>query len=231
MNWNERLKQARTAKNMNKSEMARQLGVSAPTVTQWESGTIASLSGKNLANICQLLDVSAEWLLHGTPSPETASATPSIQGTPVQYRQENDPDFVPVRMVRLLLSAGISGFRTEPEYEADALLKMSRFWVEKNGYSLEHLIAIKIRGESMEPSLYDGDVVIINTADTTPSDAAVFAVNYEGEAVVKRMMRDAGEWWLTSDNPDNRRFPKKRCRGGSECMPVGRVVWREGSRI
>ena len=82
----------------------------------------------------------------------------------------------------------------------------------------------------MEPSLYDGDVVIINTADTTPSDATVFAVNYEGEAVVKRMMRDAGEWWLTSDNPDNRRFPKKLCRGG-ECMLVGRVVWREGSRI
>jgi len=230
MNWNQRLKQARTANNMTKSQMARALGVSAPTVSQWESGTIASLSGKNMTNICQLLGVSAEWLLEGKTSRDTIIEPLPLKGAPVGYRQEDDPDFVAVRMVRLLLSAGISGFRTEPEYEADALLKMNRFWIEKNGYSLDHLIATKIRGESMEPSLYDGDVVIINTADTTPSDATVFAVNYEGEAVVKRMMRDAGEWWLTSDNPDNRRFPKKLCRGG-ECMLVGRVVWREGSRI
>ena len=116
MNWNERLRQARTANHMTKSEMARKLGVSAPTVTQWEAGTIASLSGKNMANICQLLGISAEWLLHGTTSRDTIlEPLPSDAGQ-TQYRQEDDPDFVSIRMVKLRLSAGISGFQTEPEY-------------------------------------------------------------------------------------------------------------------
>jgi len=230
MTWNERLRQARTANHITKSEMARKLGVSAPTVTQWESGAIASLSGKNMTNICQLLGVSAEWLLHGTTSRDTLLEPLSREEGQTQYRQEDDPDFVSIRMVKLRLSAGISGFQTEPEYEPHSMLKINRAWVERNGYSIDHLIAIRIRGESMEPSLYDGDVAVVNTAETMPADAAVFAINYEGEAVVKRMMRDAGDWWLTSDNPDHRRFPKKQCRGG-ECMMVGRVVWREGSRI
>ncbi len=52
-------------------------------------------------------------------------------------------------------------------------------------------------------------MVIINTADKRPADGIVFAINYEGEPVVKRMARDIGEWWLTSDNPDQRKYHRK----------------------
>ena len=51
-------------------------------------------------------------------------------------------------------------------------------------------------------------------------------MNYEGEAVIKRLTRDAGQWWLSSDNLDQRRFYRKSCRGG-ECIVVGRVVRRD----
>lgn len=229
MNWNQRLSQARIAKGINKSELARQVGVSAATVTQWENATITSLAGNNLDRVCQVLGISPEYLLHGTTSRDAPEVRfPLMGAVPVQALEDEDPEFIPIRMVKLRLSAGIVGFRTEPEHEQDALLKMSRAWIARHGFSIESLIAIKVRGESMEPSLYDGDMVVVNTADTTPADGVVFAVNYEGEAVVKRMSRDAGDWWLTSDN--DRRFPRKICRG-NDCMMVGRVVWREGSRI
>lgn len=82
----------------------------------------------------------------------------------------------------------------------------------------------------MEPMLFDGDIAVINTADKTPVDGAVFAINYEGEAVVKRMSRDAGDWWLNSDNPDQRRFHRKVCRG-QECIIVGRVIQKVSEQI
>ena len=42
----------------------------------------------------------------------------------------------------------------------------------------------------------NGDTVVINTAQAEPKDGAVFAVNYEGQLVIKRLVRDAGQWWL-----------------------------------
>jgi len=78
--------------------------------------------------------------------------------------------------------------------------------------------------------LYEDDIVIINTLDKKPVDGAVYAFNYEGEAVVKRLSRDAGQWWLTSDNPDQRKYHRKLCQSNA-CLVVGRVVRKESDRI
>jgi hypothetical protein len=142
----------------------------------------------------------------------------------------DDQDFIQIPMVELRLSAGITGFQTEPDRRDGGTMGVRRSWVERGNYSPDKLVAIKIHGESMEPSLYEGDVVVINTADMRPTDGAVFAVNYEGEAVVKRFSRDAGDWWLMSDNPDQRKYHRKICRGDA-CIIVGRVVRKESDRI
>jgi phage repressor protein C with HTH and peptisase S24 domain len=147
--------------------------------------------------------------------------------------EAHDPDseiFVPIPMVELRLSAGVTGFQTEPDRREGGTIGMRRSWIERTGLHAQKLIAVKVRGESMEPSLYEDDIVIINTADTRPIDGAVFAVNYEGEAVVKRFSRDAGEWWLTSDSPDQRKHHRKVCRGEA-CLVIGRVVRKESDRI
>ena len=81
----------------------------------------------------------------------------------------------------------------------------------------------------MEPGLYHGDTVVVNTADTEPKDGKVFAVNYEGELVVKRLVRDAGQWWLRSDNPDQRRYPPKVC--GEGVFVLGRIVHKQSEQL
>jgi phage repressor protein C with HTH and peptisase S24 domain len=143
---------------------------------------------------------------------------------------DDDPALTHIPKVKLRLSAGITGFEVEPERFDGATTTVPTHWIERNGYSRQKLVAIHIKGESMEPTLYEGDLVVINTADTKPVDGAVFAVNYEGDAVVKRMIRDAGQWWLSSDNPDQRKYFRRSCRG-NECIVVGRVVRRESERL
>lgn len=148
----------------------------------------------------------------------------------VGIAEQDDPDFIQVPMVTLRLSAGVSGFQTEPDRRDGGTLGMRRNWVERSGLNPASLIAIQVKGDSMEPSLYEDDIVVINTVDTRPVDGAVFAVNYEGEAVVKRFSRDAGDWWLTSDSPDQRKHHRKICRGDA-CIIIGRVVRKESDRI
>jgi phage repressor protein C with HTH and peptisase S24 domain len=147
----------------------------------------------------------------------------------VAVADTSDQRYVEIPKVMLRLSAGITGFETEPENFDGSALTVPRQWIERKGYDPRRLVAIKIRGESMETTLYEDDVVVINTADTRPVDGEVFAVNYEGEAVVKRLVRDAGSWWLASDNPDQRKYHRKICRGSS-CIIVGKLVRRESDR-
>lgn len=92
-----------------------------------------------------------------------------------------------------------------------------------HGYRPEMLIAIGVKGDSMEPTMSEGDTVVINTSEKAPKDGKIFAVNYEGEAVIKRLERNSGAWWLVSDNPDQRRYPRKLC-AGEACLIIGRVV-------
>lgn len=148
----------------------------------------------------------------------------------VVIAEPGDPDFYEIPKVQLVLSAGMTGFQTVPEIYDGSKLSISKNWVDRHGYVPGRLIAIRVKGDSMEPNLYDGDQVIINTADTRMEDGAVFAVNFEGQAVVKRLARDRGEWWLTSDNPDQVRHRRKSCREG-ECIIIGRIVKRETDRI
>lgn len=231
-----RIEQALLKKNGgNQSEMARFVGVTPQAVQKWIAGD-SEPRGKNLEKAAEFLNVSEIFLKFGVEAQNVVEL-----GTPVVMPQhsrniqaiddeEEHPDLVRIRKVKLHLSAGITGFNAEVEPVDDNPISFRREWLERRGYFSEKLIAIRVKGQSMEPGLYDGDTVVINTGDATPKDGDVFAVNYEGEAVIKRMVRDFGFWWLTSDNPDQRRFPRKQC-SGDMCIVIGRVVHKQSERI
>jgi len=148
----------------------------------------------------------------------------------VTVAEDDSPHHVQVPKVTLKLQAGVTGIETEPDLRDGGTLGIARSWIERKGFDPKNLIAIQVRGESMEPTFYEDDTVVINLADKRPVDNGVYAVNYEGEAVVKRLSRDAGQWWLMSDNPDQRKYFRRACQG-NRCIIVGRVVRREGDNF
>ena len=139
------------------------------------------------------------------------------------------PDLKEVPRVRFKLSAGVSGYAIEPENGNGKPVFFRRDWFEANHYRPDKLFAVRVSGASMEPALYDGDLIVVNTSDTAPRDGEAFALNYEGELVIKRLRRDAGEWWATSDNADQRRFAPKRCT--DDVKILGRVVYKQSERV
>ena len=235
------VREARTAAGLSGTALGARLALELGTdrgntkanISHWENDkhspnlkqllAISRVTGRSLPP--EILASLAGW------SANDASALPGVANALRVVAAEGDDDgFVQIPMVKLRLSAGITGYQAEPEQRDGGTLGMRRTWLERNQYHPSHLIAIYVKGESMEPSLYAGDIVVINTLDTQPVDGAVYAFNYEGEAVVKRLARDAGQWWLTSDNPDQRTYHRKLCQGG-ECLVIGRVVRKESDRI
>jgi hypothetical protein len=164
------------------------------------------------------------------PQAEPQIDLPAGSFTRVEGADRDDPRLTIIPKVRLRLTAGLTGIEVEPEPYDGSTTTLSTDWIERHGYQRDKLIAMRVRGESMEPSLYEDDLVIVNLADTQPVAGEVYAVNYEGEPVIKRLMRDAGKWWLSSDHHDQRKYYRRQCRG-NECIIVGRVVKKESDRI
>lgn len=228
------------------AELARVLNASSQTINNWEA---RGISKAGMLKVQQVIGCSATWLdtgngdmllgepeevlreimVHSAVNDRRARAVARARALAVRGSEEGDP-FVAIRKVKLQLSAGVTGFSTEPEdFEGDTIIVPSA-WLKRKGYSPERLIALTVKGESMETTFHEGDVVVVNVDDTKPVDGSVYAVNYEGEAVIKRLSRDAGSWWLTSDNPDQRKFHRKVCQGEA-CIVLGRVVRSESERF
>lgn len=200
------------------SAVARLLNESPQTVKNWET---RGVSKAGVLSAQAIIGSNPLWLATGE-GPMRADAAVLID-------LDGNPDYPAIRRVRFKLSAGASGFGIEYSDEDAAPIVFQRAWFERHGYKPANLFAVRVANGSMEPGLYDGDTVVVDTADTKPLDGAVFAVNYEGELVIKRLVRDAGQWWLSSDNPNQAAYPRKVCDAGS--IIIGRIVHKQSERI
>lgn len=213
----DRVIEARESVSMKPAEFSRRIGISKSALSQIEDGSTRSLALKTALKIQSITGYRAEWLQDGSPPKKGKLGI------------HPESDYPAVRRGTIKLSAGVSGFAIEYENHDAPPIFFRKEWFATNGYVPDKLIALRVQGQSMEPGLFDGDTVVLNLADIQPKDGEVFAVNYEGELVIKRLKRDAGEWWLCSDNTDRRRFADKRCSDGVHL--IGRIVHKSSEKI
>ena len=217
MTIGKRIRQRRKLLGLTLQQVADEFGINRASVAEWESGR-SNPDLMKLTDLARVLRVSSEWLLTGDEkhAPDTAS--------------DLDHHYERVRRARFKLDAGICGYTVDFEDDEDASpIVFRREWRLRNGLRAEKLIAMKVSGSSMEPGLWGDDTVVINLADIQPQDGVVFAVNYESQCVIKRLRRDAGQWFLSSDNSDKRLYPDKRCDEAASIL--GRVVTKQSDRI
>lgn len=229
----DRLRIAMEHAGITQAELARACGVKPPSVHGWLSGKAKFLRGENLLRASAALGVNQLWLATGQGPMRSGDQTPGSleKGPGREIELIDNPDFPAIRRAHVRASAGITGFAID--YDAGdgdtAPIVFRRDWFEKHGYRPDRMIAMRVNGESMEPTLYDGDLIVVNMDSTTPKDGVAYLVLYEGEPVVKRLVRDAGAWWLASDNPDQRRYARKLCDDATRI--VGEVVYRQSERV
>lgn len=236
----QRIRAVRKVMNLNQTDFGGLFGVTKSSVSQWESRNFENrttpeleklqiMAEKSTAPLSWLLSDDSDledkwWILEKAYSQKRESITGQIYKEPKTIQMLDNPDYPAIRRVKFTLSAGASGFGVEYVDDDDDPIVFQKAWFDRHGYRPDKLFAVRVSNGSMEPSLRAGDTVVVNTLSTDPEDGTAFAVNYEGELVVKRLMRDAGQWWLTSDNPDKTRYPRKVCDERS--VIIGRIVHR-----
>lgn len=223
----ERLHHAMKARSVSIAKLAKDTDVSYQGIRKIVRGETASMNSETLSKVSQYLRIRSDWLSTGEGDMD-ASASPSMHVVGID--EDTDAPVDSIRVMRLRLRAGVSGFAVEPDEDEAEPIFFRTAWLKRRGFKPYDLVATRVGGHSMEPTLYHDDLVVIHVKDTEPKDGEVYSVNYEGEAVIKRLVRDGGGWELASDNSDKVRYPNKRWLDGNAII-IGRVVHRQSERI
>ncbi len=84
----------------------------------------------------------------------------------------------------------------------------------------ERLTCVRVVGDSMEPTIRDGDLVAVDAGRTDPLNGHLFAVRTDAGLVVKRLRRRGDHWLLTSDNPTHAPRPVAEVD-----RVIGQIAW------
>ena len=173
---NELLKNRRKELNLTMKQVADFVGVSEATVSRWESGNIANMGRDKIALLSQILKI--------TPG--------AIAGYDSYQREFNRKSGVKIPVLGLV-RAGIPMDAVEYiiDYEeiSEDMARQGEFF------------ALQIKGDSMEPKISDGDVVIVRKQpDIESGETAIVLVNGD-EATIKKVQKFTGGINLIPSNP------------------------------
>lgn len=96
-----------------------------------------------------------------------------------------------------------------------------------DGSEGEAYMTVNIEGDSMAPTLTNGDFIVIDTAVTRVNVSGVYVLRFEGELTVKRVIRKSdGSLLITSDNAVYAKADEHFSREAAAVLHViGRMVW------
>lgn len=143
-------------------------------------------------------------------------------------------DFAMVPLHDVELAAG-SGFTNDSE-EAGTHLLFRRDWMQKVGVGTKDARLVRVRGDSMEPMLFDSDVVLLDTSRTdvpagrkrASGEHSRYLVAFErnGEARVKWAERPADDTLVIFSENSVAYRPEFYLRSEiDEMRIIGHVVW------
>ena len=132
---------------------------------------------------------------------------------------ETDPEAKPIPVHRLQTAAGSGAFVLDETVKTYAYFRSE--WLFRKGLAAERCNIIGIAGDSMEPTLPDGCVILFDRNRTKRYRGHIFVVRTEDGLVVKRAGKDEdGGWQLLSDHPEWKPQPWP---DGAEI--IGEVKW------
>lgn len=187
------------------AEFARAIGKSSSQVHQWLHGH-RRLGDAGARHIEKTLPGLWQGYFDGDPPPsglkyeQKEGVAPKAEGLPA-LRPQRDQVLVPIYDVSA--AAGAGAF-VEGEQVADHLLVRADWLRELVGYlpSSDKVAIIQVQGDSMEPTLSPGDLILVERRTYTREELTdgIYVVRLEGALLVKRLQFVPGGIALISDN-------------------------------
>lgn len=203
----------------NYGQLADFLGIKSQSVSGAKSRGYISLEW--VFKVAQGFNVFTDWLATGEGPIKPGEVGPAEGYT---TGQELCEDFVLVPRYEVSASAG-GGALVHSEQIVDHLAFRSDWVRNALDVSVTALALISVKGDSMEPTLSNGDLILVDTSTRKVEDNAIYVLRYNGSLMVKRVQRRRdGSLLIKSDNQVYE--PEEVSESEvNDLYVVGRVVW------
>lgn len=207
------------------------------TVSQYMTGKVA-LNLEALVKLSQALDfepyeVSPTLAAGIRRASSSVDHTTEAANSPIPDQSDvsdtEDDRYALIPQYDAKAAAGLGS--ENPHVEIRSTLAFKREWLKVKGAKPDQLIVIYAEGESMWPTINDGDVLLVDRSRIEPVHGQVFVLAGSDGAIVKRLVQGPlGQWVLRSDNDDKEEYPDRYHlhSNGNEHRIIGKVIWRGG---
>lgn len=207
---------------MSQQQLADEIGVHVNTIGKFERGAA-------VPDLIQLMDiaiatqVTPAWLGQGEPYKKNLK-DPS--GKEMASETEEDLVFVPSYDIKASAGNG------SPVHDELVIGRFAfrRSWLSRKGLNPQSLAVVTARGDSMEPTVRDGDILLIDRKIDRVTTDGIYLIERDNDLYCKRLQRRfEGGLTIMSDNP---RYEAQHLAGeASDALHVaGRVIWIGGER-
>jgi phage repressor protein C with HTH and peptisase S24 domain len=209
--------------------LAKATGVSPSAFRKWLKG-IAEPSRDRLVALAEAAGVNVSWLAQGEGAVPDLLRLAARAHSPQSAGLAGNADIAQFLVLPKRPEAAAAGSGSQPAPDGPTeFIAFRHDWVRATfGREPGDLILEVSVGESMEPGIRNGDLLLIDKTDRTFRNFGIYVIEARGERLVKRVQRKFdGSLILISDNkiyqPES--IPADLAK---EVQVVGRVIWRGG---
>lgn len=214
MATNTRIRERRKAAGLTQVEAAERAGYSQSYYNQIETG-VRDYNSRVLEALAGAFECSVEDLI----APGEIVPDDNDDQAPSK-RVKADTDKVQVPQLDLRFGMGGGAIYDAP-VKAEPM-SFSRAWMRQiTDAPVDKLFWASGIGDSMMPTIHDGDIVLVDTSQTEPRMRdQIWALNLYGQGLIKRLRTTADGYLIVSDNKEV--SPENATDGSMDI--VGRVV-------
>lgn len=189
--WFERLKEIREKNNLKQPELGAKIGKDVTAISRYENGKGAKdmpyQLKQNLTNVFTKEEINYI---------ETGKTIESEQKPKRSDASIINHQMISAPIMSIKASAGSGREQHEIVTNGELLIDRMLFKVLPN---LKNIQAIEVEGDSMYPTLKDGDYVVIEKNSNFSGDG-IYVLQYDGVLLVKRLQADIDGIEILSDN-------------------------------
>jgi hypothetical protein len=227
------------------SQLAEKLGVRRAAIT--DAKRRKSIPAEWFLKLARLYQLNPVWLESGlgamhlggddtgpealpgvsSAAGEAAAATYGRQSAPTMPAPDADlachPDeFAFIPKVKAVPRMGPEGLETDGAVEGYYAFRQE--WLRRKG-QISQMRLLRVAGDSMEPTLRDGDAVLIDQSQKDIIYGKIYVLGIDDGILVKRLDKRPGKLVLISDNRQDYPPVEVELDESANVRIVGRVIW------